>query len=110
MSSVLLFRTFLSTSHNATHSISGFFRNDSRSLHPILFPPTRATLILSEGATLLLAFASMLRGKTDPAARTEVVLIKFLRVEVMIILVFLKNESKGNILLCYGQFTFIKKY
>jgi hypothetical protein len=45
----------------------------------MLLPPTIATLILSEGATFILAFASVSRDSADPAANTDAVLRKFLR-------------------------------
>jgi hypothetical protein len=62
----------------------------------MLFPPISATCILSAGETLIRVFESASSGSTDPAANTDAVLMKFLRVEVMIMLIFYNNR-KGNI-------------
>jgi hypothetical protein len=50
----------------------------------MLFPPTRATCILSEGAMFILAFEIASRGSTEPAASTDAVFMKFLRVDVIL--------------------------
>jgi hypothetical protein len=73
-------------SHNATHSISGFFKNEVRSVKPIPFAPMRPTCILSFGETPVLAFDRALKGITLPAARTDAVLMKSLRVELITVL------------------------
>jgi hypothetical protein len=60
----------------------------------MLFPPTRATCILSEGAMFILAFEIASSGSIDPAARTDAVFMKFLRVDIIY---FLLKASKGSI-------------
>jgi hypothetical protein len=70
-------------SHIATHSISGFFRNDRRSMNPWPFAPMRPTRILSFGEIAALDFDIVLKGITLPAARTDAVLMKFRREELI---------------------------
>jgi hypothetical protein len=67
----------------ATHSISGFFRKDIRSLKPCPLAPMRPTLILSLGEIPVPDFDKVLNGIILPAARTEAVLMKSLRVELI---------------------------
>jgi hypothetical protein len=55
------------------HSISGFFRNEVRSLKPCPLAPIRPTRILSFAETGLLDDVNAFNGKTLPAARTDAV-------------------------------------
>jgi hypothetical protein len=80
-------------SHNATHSTSGFLRNEARSFQPILLPPISATLTLSEGATFGMEPDNVSSRRTDPAANTEAVFMKFLRVDAIIMNFLMRSAS-----------------
>jgi hypothetical protein len=60
-----------------------FFKKDDRSLKPWLLTPIRPILILSPGETAFPAFDIASAGIKVPAASTDAVFIKFLRVEFM---------------------------
>jgi hypothetical protein len=75
----------------------------------MLLPPTSPTLILSDGGTGAQAFDMASSDNTEPAANTVDVFMKFLRVEVMVFELFLK-EPKGNIKIASPLKSIIKKY
>jgi hypothetical protein len=69
----------------------------------MLRPPMRATLILSVGKTAPLAQEIESKGINEPAAITDAVFMKFLRVDAILNL-FIVNNWQGNIKLYKGQY------